>query len=210
MFLLPNEAHEYYADSDEWIVDWVGLTGTSVSEFFEKTAGMTRSGVFFVTQPDQLHETMEGILAVEQSQSPVRSLDLSALTYNLLIQIYKLVSSSSSNSLATRYGRLTPVLDYIDAHYAEAITLKDLSDLLGVTPQHLCTLFRKIMNTRIFEFINLVRIKKSKEFLLSQPNLPIRDIAHMNGFEDVSYFCYIFKRIEKTTPGDFRKLYIRG
>ncbi len=210
MFLLPNEAHEYYADSDEWIVDWVGLTGTHVDEFFEKTAGMTRSGVYFITQPELLRSTMEQILAAEQSQSPVRGLDISALTYTLLIQLYKLVSSSSSNSLATRYGRLTPVLDYIDAHYAEAITLKDLSDLLGVTPQHLCTLFRKIMNTRIFEFINLVRIKKSKEFLLDQPNLPIRDIAHMNGFEDVSYFCYIFKRIEKTTPGDFRKLYIRG
>ena len=113
-------------------------------------------------------------------------------------------------ALPTGYSRLTPVLNYIEEHYAEAITLKELSELLGVTPQHLCTLFRKIMNTRIFEYINLVRIKKSKEFLLDQPGIAIRDVAHTNGFEDVSYFCYIFKRIEKPTPGDFRKLYVRS
>jgi AraC-like DNA-binding protein len=209
MFLMPNEPHEYYAETDEWIVDWVGLTGTGVSAFLEQTAGMAHSGVYCVAQTEPLRQTLEQMLAAERTQNPLRNLDLSALTYTLLIQMHQLVSTSNTNSVATRFNRLTPVLAYIDEHYAEAITLKDLSDLLGVTPQHLCTLFRKIMSTRIFEYINLVRIKKSKEFLLDQTSLPIRDVAHANGFEDVSYFCYIFKRVEKITPGDFRKLYIR-
>jgi AraC family transcriptional regulator, arabinose operon regulatory protein len=210
MFLMPEEIHEYYAESsDDWVVDWVGITGSGVKEFFEKTANMVRSGVYFISQPDEVHETMERLLEASQAPGPVRATDVSALTYSLLMNLLKFTSSASSNSIASRYSRLTPVLNYIEEHYAEAITLKELSELLGVTPQHLCTLFRKIMNTRIFEYINLVRIKKSKESLLDQPGLAIRDVAHTNGFEDVSYFCYIFKRIEKTTPGDFRKLYVR-
>jgi YesN/AraC family two-component response regulator len=152
---------------------------------------------------------MTRILAVEQSESPLRSYDLSAQTYLFLTELLKNMSTTAASSLTNRYNRLLPVLAYIDEHYAESITLKKRSDLLGVTPQHLCTLFRKIMSTRIFEYINLVRIKKSKEFLLAQPSLVIRDIAHLNGFEDVSYFCYIFKRVEKITPGDFRKLYLK-
>ncbi len=211
MFLLPNEIHEYYAESNEdWIVDWVGLSGSGVSEFFEKTANMKHSGVYCVAQPEEIREVMEQILTAAQSPSPVKAMDVSALAYGLLMKLLVYTSSASSNSIASRYGRLTPVLNYIEDHYAEAITLKELSELLGVTPQHLCTLFRKIMNTRIFEYINLVRIKKSKEYLLDQPDMAIRDVAHTNGFEDVSYFCYIFKRIEKTTPGDFRKLYVRS
>lgn len=210
MFLVPDEIHEYYAESSEdWVVDWVGVTGSGVKEFFEKTASMLHSGVFYVSQPDEVHETMENLVEAAQSPSPIRATDVSALTYGLLMNLLKFTSSASSNSIASRYSRLTPVLNYIEEHYSEAITLKELSELLGVTPQHLCTLFRKIMNTRIFEYINLVRIKKSKEALLDQPSMAIRDIAHTNGFEDVSYFCYIFKRIEKNTPGDFRKLYIR-
>lgn len=211
MFLMPDEVHEYYAEStDDWVVDWIGITGAGAADFFANTAKMTRSGVYFVSQPEELREVMEKILEAAQAPNPVRALDVSALTYALLMGLLKSASPASSNSMASRYARLTPVLNYIEEHYAEAITLKELSDLLGVTPQHLCTLFRKIMNTRIFEYINLVRIKKSKEFLLEQPGMAIRDVAHTNGFEDVSYFCYIFKRIEKTTPGDFRKLYVRS
>ncbi len=211
MLLRPNEMHEYYAESsDDWIVDWVGLSGSGVGEFVEKTLKMTQSAVFNISQPDDLREAFEEIMAAAQSPSPIKSMDVSVLAYNFLMCLLKLTSSSGSNSLANRYSRLTPVLNYIEEHFNEAITLKELSELLGVTPQHLCTLFRKIMNTRIFEYINLVRIKKSKEFLLDQAGVAIRDVAHTNGFEDVSYFCYIFKRIEKTTPGDFRKLYVRS
>lgn len=210
IFLLPGQMHEYYADSDAWIVDWIGITGNAAEEFFTKIAGMTRSGVYYISQTHVIRETMEQILMAEQSKSPVKNLDISALAYTFMVNLLKLTSATSANSMINRYSRLTPILDYIDEHYAEAITLKQLSDLLGVTPQHLCTLFRKIMNTRIFEYINLVRIKKSKEVLLDQPSLPIRDVAHLNGFEDVSYFCYIFKRIEKHTPGEFRKLHTRG
>jgi AraC family transcriptional regulator, arabinose operon regulatory protein len=209
IFLMPHEPHEYYPETDEWLIDWVAVSGSGVTEFLEKLAGITRSGVYYVANPGAIHKTLEQIREVEQTQDPLRNLTLSTLTYQVLTQLYQFVSSSSTNSLASRYTRLIPVLEHIDAHYAEAITLKDLSDLLGVTPQHLCTLFRKIMNTRIFEYINLVRIKKSKEFLLGQPKMAIRDVAHANGFEDVSYFCYIFKRIEKITPGDFRRLYVR-
>jgi AraC-like DNA-binding protein len=211
MFLMPDEVHEYYSESTEdWVVDWVGITGAGAADFFANTAKMTRSGVYCVSQPEEVREIMEKLLEAAQSPNPVLAMDVSSLTYALLMNLLKNASTSSSNSMSNRYARLTPVLNYIEEHYAEAITLKELSELLGVTPQHLCTLFRKIMNTRIFEYINLVRIKKSKEFLLDQPFMAIRDVAHTNGFEDVSYFCYIFKRIEKTTPGDFRKLYARS
>jgi YesN/AraC family two-component response regulator len=209
MVLLPDEPHEYYAENNEWVVDWISLSGSGVENFFKQAAGIEQSGIFFVTDPEAIHESMGRILAAEQTQNPLRAYDVSAQAYLFVMDLLKNISTTTANSLATRYNRLTPVLDYIDEHYAESITLKKLSDLLNVTPQHLCTLFRKIMNTRIFEYINLVRIKKSKEFLLAQPNLAIRDIAHLNGFEDVSYFCYIFKRVEKITPGDFRKLYMK-
>ena len=210
MFLKPDQAHEYYSDSDEdWVVDWVSLVGSNVESFFGDLAGLKESGVFYIAQPQIIRSVMEQILAAAQSSSPVKGLDISALAYMFLTNLYKLTSSGNANSISNRYNRLTPILDYIEEHYDEAITLKQLSDLMNVTPQHLCTLFRKIMNTRIFEYINLVRIQKSKLMLLDQPELAVRDIAHSNGFEDVSYFCYIFKRVEKITPGDFRKLYTR-
>ena len=209
MLLFPDEMHEYYAEGDEWVVDWIGVTGNGIERFITDVAGLIHSGVYYISDAEALHQSMVKILETEISQSPVRPLECSALTYAFLIDLAKYTSAANANSMSSRYSRLNPVLEFIDEHYTESITLKQLSDLLSVTPQHLCTLFRKIMNTRIFEYINLIRIKKSKEFLLAQPTLAIRDIAHINGFEDVSYFCYIFKRVEKITPGEFRKLYLK-
>jgi len=210
LFLLPDEPHEYYPDSDEWIVDWISVSGTEAIDFMTNKAGLDRSGVYFISEPEKTRAIIEQLVQTEQSEDPLRNLNISSLVYSFLIQWYQNVSATSTNTMSQKYARLIPVLEYIDNHYNEAITLKDLSDLLGVTPQHLCTLFRKIMNTRIFEYINRVRIKKSKEYLLENAELPIRDVAHANGFEDVSYFCYIFKRIEHATPGDFRKTFIRN
>lgn len=103
-----------------------------------------------------------------------------------------------------------PVLNYITQHYKEPIALTTLAQLLDVTPQHLCTMFRKFMGMRIFEYINLIRIQISKAELIANPGKAVRSIAHECGFDDVSYFCSIFKRCEKMTPGDYRKLYIQS
>lgn len=210
IFLLPGQAHELYPESDEWIVDWISLSGSAVEAFLAERTELTRSGVYTINDPAVLSQIIEQLVEAEQTENPLKNLTVSALVYNFLMHLCQQVAPSLSKTVAQTVNRLLPVLNHIDAHYNEAITLSDLAALLNVTPQHLCTLFRKIMNTRIFEYINLVRIKKSKEFLVAHSDLPIREVAHANGFEDVSYFCYIFKRIEKATPGDFRKRYVRA
>ena len=206
VWIMPDEPHEIYPDEGDWIIDWVGLVGDQTKELLKNVLQITKSGVFEVTDGDLLHNIIDQIASIEQSDETMKEYAQTIKVYEFITTFARVQVLASHSSLSTRYERIKPVLDYIDAHYHESITLKQLADLLDVTPQHLCTLFRKIMKTRIFEFINLVRIKRSKELLVSDPELSIRDIAHNNGFEDVSYFCYIFKRIEKVTPGEFRKL----
>lgn len=206
MLVFPDEPHEIYPDEGDWIIDWIALIGHGIEDILNQVLQISGSTRYAVTDGDAISAIITDIVNSETSDDPMKEYRQTVLSYSFLVAFSKLIVLTSNSSLSTRYDRIKPVLDYIDSHYSESITLKQLADLLEVTPQHLCTLFRKIMKTRIFEFINLVRIKKSKELLVSDPDLSIRDIAHSNGFEDVSYFCYIFKRIEKMTPGDFRKL----
>lgn len=204
--IFPNDPHEIYPDEGDWIIDWVAFVGQGIEDLLNSVLQISKSSLCAVTDGEAIHSIISEIIDSEQSDDPMREYNQSVLVYKFIATFSRLLVLTSNSSLTTRYERIKPVLSYIDGHYHESITLKQLADLLEVTPQHLCTLFRKIMKTRIFEFINLVRIKKSKELLVSEPELSIRDIAHSNGFEDVSYFCYIFKRIEKMTPGEFRKL----
>lgn len=110
--------------------------------------------------------------------------------------------------MVAQYNRIKPVIEYIDENYNRLITLSDLSEVLKVTPQHLCNMFKKVTSQRVFEYINLKRIQKSKELLLQQEQLQIKEISSIVGFDDVSYFCSLFRKIEQISPGEFRRLHI--
>ncbi|MGO4270323.1 helix-turn-helix domain-containing protein [Paenibacillus sp. TAF58] len=61
--------------------------------------------------------------------------------------------------------------------------------------------------TRPFEYINRFRIQKAKEFLQQFPDMKVKCIDEMVGFESPSYFIKRFKKSEGITPNNFRKMH---
>ncbi|ADL52220.1 AraC family transcriptional regulator [Clostridium cellulovorans] len=206
MLLFPHTSHEYYSSSEEWIVDWVALNGYAVEEIL-KNGGIQHSEVFSVSEPELFILRMEKLLELAASYNTIKSLESSKIIYSILMDILAYTSTDKVDYMINQYSKLRPVLDYIDDNYDKIITLQDLSEVANVTPEYLCTVFKKTTGIRVFEYINNIRIKNSKEMILSKKNMPIKEIAKNSGFEDVSYFCSMFKKIEKLTPNEFRKLY---
>ncbi|MBR5535451.1 MAG: helix-turn-helix domain-containing protein [Clostridia bacterium] len=60
----------------------------------------------------------------------------------------------------------------------------------------------------MFEFINRTKISAAKELMNSQPNLLIKEISYLSGFNDESYFCSVFRRYEKISPLEFRNIHM--
>lgn len=106
-----------------------------------------------------------------------------------------------------QYIKLQPVFDFVEDNYNKVITLQELSKVSNLTPQYLCSLFKKITGIRVFEYINSIRVKNSKEVILKHKNMSIKEVAEFCGYDNVSYFCEVFKKIEKITPGEFKKLH---
>ncbi|MBC8591045.1 helix-turn-helix domain-containing protein [Wansuia hejianensis] len=95
-------------------------------------------------------------------------------------------------------------IDYIDARYADNITLSNVSSYLNINKSYFCSLFKKETGKTFTEFLNEKRIEKSKE-LLAQEGLSILDIALMVGFNNQNYYNIIFKKIANKTPLEFRQ-----
>lgn len=207
MLLYPDKFHEYYAVSASWEVDWIIFGGLHIGDFFKQTAEISSSGVYYVSKPEVILSKIRKALEIEQSDQPMKSLECSRIAYDIMLDIMKSSSLKYDSSLDQQHNRLKPLFDYIDKNYGRSFTLSDLSDIAGVTPQHFCIMFKKATNLRVFEYINLVRIKKSKEYILQHKDMQIKEIAGYSGYSDVSYFCSQFKKIEKISPNDFRKLH---
>jgi AraC family transcriptional regulator, arabinose operon regulatory protein len=112
------------------------------------------------------------------------------------LDLFKYTSYSGDDSIEQQHLRLQSVFDFIDRNFAGVIALKDLADTVNVIPQHLCLLFKNIFKIRPFEYLNNVRINKSKEILFSRRELDIKTVAKLVGYANVSYFCAVFSRLK--------------
>lgn len=208
ILLFPGQKHEYYALTESWEVDWIIFDGSGTASLFE-TVGIVGTSVFALATPDHLLSRMRELLraALTPQEQTLSNYSCSALLYTLLTEIIQRISVEGSDTVGQQYMRLKPVLDYIDLHYAEEISLQTLAGLLNVTPEYFCHLFKKTTGVRPISYVNQVRINKSKELLLDNVQHEMKDIAHQVGFESASYYGAMFKKMERLTPGAFRRSY---
>lgn len=132
-----------------------------------------------------------------------------ALKALFLQTIFLLLQYSEKNSLTdsgTLSEKLKTVLDYIELHYAETITVSELAKLCYFSDYHFMRFFKKHMNMTCVEYINNLRLEKAVE-LFEQGNTSIMDVALSVGFHNLSYFHRAFKKKYCMTPLTFiRKL----
>ena len=94
-------------------------------------------------------------------------------------------------------------LDYLDAHYAEKITLTELAEKMYVSQWHLSKLLNKHMKKSFSDLLNEVRIREAKK-LLMDPSLRIGDVAERVGFLDIAHFSRVFKKYTEMSANEYR------
>lgn len=95
------------------------------------------------------------------------------------------------------------LMDYIDTHYAEEISLEEMADTIGFSKYHFARLFKQYTNYTFCDYICYRRIKAAEK-LLTEPDLSITEIAFQSGFSSISTFNRIFKQLKNCTPSEYR------
>ncbi|MDR0719760.1 MAG: response regulator [Treponema sp.] len=97
--------------------------------------------------------------------------------------------------------------EYIDHNFAsEDISLYSTASYVGISPNHLSTVFAQETGENFIEYLTRVRIDKAKN-LLKNTAMKSAEIAYEIGFNDPHYFSYIFKKNTGFTPREYRGLY---
>jgi YesN/AraC family two-component response regulator len=99
------------------------------------------------------------------------------------------------------------VVNYINEHYTEKITLEDMAERVFVSRWYLSRLLRKHLNQGFSDLLNGTRVHHAK-LLLREPALKIRDVAEMVGLSDVAHFSKIFKKHASITANEYRNRYL--
>lgn len=92
---------------------------------------------------------------------------------------------------------------FITEHQTEALSLGRVAKAANVSSYYLCKLFKKIAGISFTEYVTRLRIEKSKNLLLN-PNLRISEIAFEVGFQSLTHFNRVFKKILGRSPTQYR------
>lgn len=205
-YFMPEVPHEYYAMEEPWTSWWVTFNGYALDRF-KIIANYGRYSVFHIYDMDRINLLHYDIHASASSSGLSAANDASCHLYRFLLDMAICTGTEAQGAKHTIDNRLKPLLTYIEENFSKDIALNDMAGITGISPQHLCRLFKQAFNMRPFEYLTKFRLRKAKELLLSPDNPALRDVASKTGFNDVSYFGHIFRKHEGMTPMQFRRMY---
>lgn len=99
--------------------------------------------------------------------------------------------------------RIKRLLEYVEAHYGERITVEQAAGLCFYSSSHFMKYFKQYMGLSFVEYLNGYRLFKAAGALL-QGTERVTDIAQGCGFENVSYFNRLFRQRYGCTPREYR------
>ena len=112
------------------------------------------------------------------------------------------LQSQEGGSLSLPISQVEPSLKQPRKRFEED-SLQDLADRVYLSRSYLSSLFKKETGDSITNYINRVRVEKSKALLVGS-TVSLAEVAHLCGFEDQSYFTRVFKAKEGVSPKKFR------
>ncbi|MBO4389638.1 MAG: helix-turn-helix transcriptional regulator [Lachnospiraceae bacterium] len=101
-------------------------------------------------------------------------------------------------------GKIQEACVYITMHLEDDISLDQISEHAGFSPSYFSRVFKQITNQNFVEYLLAERVKHA-QILLSDPDLPITEIAYHSGFKSIPTFNRVFRQIKGCSPSEYRK-----
>lgn len=117
---------------------------------------------------------------------------------------YKETHNAELMAKQTKGDRKRRLINYIDQHFKEKITLESVAATECITPAHLCHFFRDNFHMSFREYLNGVRLEKAL-VLMRDPRLYLVDICMETGFSDSRYLNTVFERTFGLGVSEYRK-----
>jgi AraC-like DNA-binding protein len=204
-FIPAHTPHCYYPEGDVWDIRWMVPGGSGLQELYQKLH-LEGGGVYLLEDESELDVILNRMRRKLIQNEESGNLFAAGYVYEFIFEFARQTSLKDKKRMKDgKYSfYMKELREYIGNHFMHPITLENLCEVIAVSPQHLCRIFKESVGMRPMEYVAQVRVEMAKSLLLYS-GYPVQKIANMCGFQNVNYFCKIFKRSENMTPGEYRK-----
>ncbi|HWI55814.1 MAG TPA: helix-turn-helix domain-containing protein [Bacillota bacterium] len=125
-----------------------------------------------------------------------------------LLTIFAQHLSMLSNQVVVQHENAEPPVitrakEFIHEHQTENLRLSHVAKACNTSTFYFCKMFKKVTGINFTDYLSRVRIEKSKNLLLN-PNLRVSEIAFEVGFQSLTHFNRVFKKILGQSPTEYR------
>ena len=125
-----------------------------------------------------------------------------------LLEIFASHLSDLSNQIVVRQENSEPPMitrarQYIREHLAEELSLGQVARAVNTSTFYFCKMFKKSTGLNFTEYVSRLRVESAKNLLMN-PNLRISEIAYEIGFQSLTHFNRVFKKIVGEAPTEYR------
>ncbi len=125
-----------------------------------------------------------------------------------MLRIFAEHLSMVSNQLAVQQKNAEPPMiakakEFIRDHQEEDLSLGQVAKAVNCSPFYFCKMFRKVTGINFTDYVSRLRIERARNLLLN-PNLRISEIAYEVGFQSLTHFNRVFKKLVGMSPTEYR------
>ncbi|MGL6342610.1 MAG: AraC family transcriptional regulator [Waterburya sp.] len=111
----------------------------------------------------------------------------------------------NESAVDTYYSRFRKILEYIDDHLDDDLTVEHLSNVAAFSKYHFHRQFSELFGMSAYKYVQLTRLKRASYQLAFRDQMQIIDISLMSGYENHESFSRAFKKSIGQTPSEFRE-----
>ncbi len=120
-----------------------------------------------------------------------------------LIDPAKLSTALACQYLPATFPRLQAVIRYIENHYRESISLREVAQAAGYSPAYLTDMVHRLTGRTVNCWITEFRMREARCLLLNSES-SVQQIAFAVGYKDTCYFIRKFRQMHNTSPHAWR------
>lgn len=154
---------------------------------------------------DEIAAVFDEIVALqEMTDDPCYTAKLQLAVTRLLIALRERHTVSLTPQLIAKpsYDNVKRAMQYIREHYAERVTLGDLSRHVLSDKYGLCKSFKRLTGQTVVQYLNNYRCEKAKEYL--RDGKTVSETALLCGFHNMSFFTKTFKEQTGKLPSAYK------
>lgn len=137
---------------------------------------------------------------------------ISRSRYEAILKLLEIFASQLSSVMAEKViqqnegepPRIRKAKRFIQEHIDQDITLSEVASSVNWSAYYFSRMFKKTTGFNFVDYLARVRIERAKHMLLN-PHLNVSEIAYEVGFQSITHFNRVFRKLTGNSPTDFRK-----